>query len=142
MTVTSSAGKTKTVTMKRPKMLVRINREGRFTIPYSARKAEGQCGATGATQYKYFVTVEASNQGLTDEGYVMENQYVDDYFQEEYTHNPNPDAVSCEDMSQRAIEHFLARFEADDELKNVALTRILVRIHGSEISFIEAEWKK
>lgn len=134
--------KGKVVEMKRPAMLVSINREGRFTIPYSARRSYGQCGAEGATQYKYFVTIQASNTGLTSDGYVMENQYVDDYFQEEYTRNENPDAVSCEDMAQRAVEHFIARFYGDPELMLVEVQRIYVRIHGSDISFIEAEWKK
>lgn len=88
------------------------------------------------------MSITAKNNALTREGYVMENQWVDDYFQGEYTQAPNPDAVSCEEMSQRAVEFFIARFYGDDELSNVDVTRIYVRIHGSPISFIEAEWNK
>lgn len=130
------------VEMKRPVMTLSINREGMFTIPYSARRKEGQCGSEGATIYNYQVKITASNKSLTDAGYVMEIQYIDDYFQAEYTQNPNPEAVSCEDMAQRAVEFLVAKFYADEELAEVDLRKIYVRVSGSPISFIEAEWQR
>lgn len=119
-------------------MKLRINREGSF-VAHPTANSESQCGKNGARYYRYFVSVEATNDKLTKEGFVMENLWVEQYFRERYEEQGET-CRSCEDMAQEAVDHFISRFKNDDELEGVNLTRVLVRIHGSDVSFIEAEW--
>lgn len=124
---------------------LRINREGEFTTVPS-QETESQCGKVGALHYRYFVSIEASNKKLTKEGFVMENLWVEEYFHNRYVRDRQA-CASCEDMAQEAVKHFLRLFgricgePGEPELEGVDLRRILVRIHGSPVSFIEAEWK-
>lgn len=123
-----------------PPMTLRINREGSFTA-HADSEHPNQCGRVGLRHYKYFVTIEASNGSLTHEGYVMENQWVDDYFQNRYT-IPGAKCGACETMAQDAVAHFRDLFTVNSDLQRVDVRRIYVRLHGSEYSFIEAEWKR
>lgn len=126
--------------MAKASILLRINREGSFTVSESAQTPQ-QCGKVGQKEYRYFCSIEATNEHLTPEGYVMENAWVDEYFQA--TYNQETKAVpSCEQMAQDAITHILHLFARQPDLKKVQLTRILIRIHGSPVSFIEGEWKR
>ena len=125
--------------MSRDIIALRINREGKFIVDPDA-ETDGQCGFTGARMYRYFVSIEADNSKLTPEGFVMENQWVDDYFQYTYMRK-GVKAPSCEEMAQAAIHHFRNVFATHKDLEGVNLRRILVRIHGSDVSFIEGEWK-
>lgn len=120
-------------------MLLSINREGEF-IAQDDSATDNQCGATGARRYRYFVTIQANNDHLTKEGYVMENLWVAEYFKKRYEVDGDK-CASCEDMAQTAVIYFLNLFKLKDELKGVEPVRIYVRIHGSDVSFIEAEWK-
>lgn len=126
--------------MKVPLILLRINRNGEF-IAQVGSDTPSQCGKPGARNYKYFVSIEASNKHLTPEGFVMENAWVDEYFQNTYAIIGRK-CESCENMAEAAIVYFLNMFDRYAQLKNVDLRRILVRIHGSDFSFIEAEWTK
>lgn len=126
-------------------MTLRINREGEF-FATPAQETESQCGKVGAAHYRYFVTIEATNKKLTKEGFVMENLWVEEYFQNRYIRDQQA-CASCEDMAQEAVMYFLHLFgrvegkDADPALEGVDLRRVYVRIHGSPVSFIEAEWK-
>lgn len=126
--------------MEKAHILLRINREGSFAVSESAQ-TESQCGRVAQTQYRYFCSIEATNKKLTPEGFVMENLWADQYFQDTYNLETK-EVPSCEEMAQRAIDHFLGLFQTVPELEGIDLTRILVRIHGSEVSFIEGEWRK
>lgn len=120
-------------------MLLRINREGEF-ITTPAQNTQDQCGRQGAVRFRYFVSIEASNKKLTADGYVMENMWVADYFRIQYEEKRVP-VGSCERVAQKAVAFFLNLFATHPTQKGVKPTRILVRIHGSDVSFIEAEWR-
>lgn len=117
---------------------LRINREGEFKVRLGM--FEGQCGRQGQTDYKFFVSIQATNRHLTKEGFVMENMWVADYFEDTYSKDEELIVPSCEEMAQRAVDHFREVFATNPELKGVELERILVRIYGTKVSFIEAEW--
>lgn len=119
---------------------LRINREGEFSVEDN-QQTPNQCGKVRQQTYKYFCTIEATDRSLTKEGYVMENLWTDEYFQERYVGNGIP-VPSCEKMATYAVEHFRHLFKIHPDLKKVDLQRIYVRIHGSPVSFIEAEWVK
>lgn len=118
--------------------MLRINREGSFEVTIDQR-SQDQCGRVGVLRYKYFVTIEATNRTLTEQGFVMDNALCDLYFQERYGKKME-ECPSCEQMVQDAITHFKGIFEKDTP--EVELMRIMVRIHGSEVSYIEGEWKR
>lgn len=118
---------------------LRINREGDFKTRLGM--FDGQCGRQGTTDYRFFVSIEATNKKLNPEGFVMENQWVADYFEDTYTKDEELIVPSCEEIAQRAIDHFLGVFANHPHQQGIELTRVLVRIHGSKFSFIEAEWK-
>lgn len=118
--------------------MLRINREGSFEVTLEQR-SQDQCGRVGVLRYKYFVTIEATNRTLTEQGFVMDNAICDLYFQERYGKRLE-ECPSCEQMVQDAIDHFKGIFEKDTP--EVELMRIMVRIHGSEVSYIEGEWHR
>ena len=70
----------------------------------------------------------------------MENMWVDDYFRDRYVLG-DAKCASCEDMAQHAVNHFADLFANHADLDGINVQRIYVRIHGSDVSFIEAEWK-
>lgn len=117
--------------------VLKINREGQFTVN-DRSKHPSQCGSVGKRDYKYFVTIEATNKHLNQVGYVMENMLVDEYFQQTY-HNKAMKCDPCEAMASRAIAALKALVYRENP--KVELKRIYVRIHGTPASFIEAEWK-
>lgn len=119
-------------------IMLRINREGSFE---TGSDTDNQCGKIGQRQYKYFITIEASNKALTPEGYVMENAWCDNYFRDRYERQHMP-CGSCEEMAQAAVKYFVSLFRDHPDLQPVDLRRVYVRIHGSTWSFIEAEWSK
>lgn len=119
-----------------------INRAGEFIAHADAQHPQ-QCGREGVRHYKYFVTIMAGNHHLTPDGFVMDNAWVDEYFQRCYGNiGYRMKCDSCENMAQRAVHEFHEMFKRIHELKSIDLKRIYVRIHGSDFSFIEAEWKK
>jgi hypothetical protein len=126
--------------MAQARILLRINREGSFSVSESAQTAH-QCGKIAQSQYRYFCSIEATNERLTPEGFVMENMWVDEYFQATYNLETK-EVPSCEKMAQDAIAHILHLFARQPDLREVDLRRILIRIHGSPVSFIEGEWRK
>jgi AcrR family transcriptional regulator len=120
-------------------MRLRINRSGRFSVTPATTDEQHQCGYTRASVFSYFVSIEALNHTLTEEGFVMDNNWVDEFFQEAYSRSDRV-APPCETIAQEAIYYFLNLFESHMALLTVQPTHILVRIHGSEVSYIEAEW--
>lgn len=119
-------------------IILRINREGTFPC---GERTTFQCGTEGKEDdYRYAIAIEATNKKLTPEGFVMENAWCEEYFKQ--TYGEKPERPSCEEIAQRAIRYFREKFEKEPDLQGVELRRIYVRIHGSPVSFIEAEWKK
>lgn len=114
---------------------LRVNREGAFTV-HPDNDASSRCGKLGTREYKYFVSIEATNRRLSPEGYVLENGIVEKYFLNTY-HEKTMACPSCEQMAQDAIEYFREKFQMKGSPE---LTRIYVRIHGTPVSFIEGEW--
>lgn len=112
-----------------------INKEGQYT---TFSESDTQCGKTGEHSYRYFVSITATNKNLTEEGFVMDNKLIDDYFQQKYTKNKKI-CLSCEIMAMEAIESFKNLLA---QLTKADVKRIYVRIYGTQTSFIEAEWKK
>lgn len=118
--------------------MLRINREGSFEVTLDQR-SQDQCGRVGILRYRYFVTIEATNRILTEQGFVMDNALCDAYFQETYN-KKKKECPSCEQMVQEAISHFKGIFEK--ETPEIELMKIMVRIHGSDVSYIEGEWQR
>lgn len=122
-------------------MLLRVNREGSFEVT-AEQCTDNNCGSLERKNFRYEVMIEATNENLTPEGFVMENQWIDDWFRDTYEVKKLP-CESCEIMAQKAVNHFLDMFnDASLPTSAVKVTKIVVRVHGASISFIEAEWKR
>lgn len=127
--------------MSRLGMRLRVNREGEF-LARSNSKSRNQCGTVGQRSYRYFVTIEATNKRLDRQGFVLDNALVHAYFTDCYCATDSRSRVlSCEEMAQRAVGHFVELLLSEpDPKRRIDLRRVYVRIHGSAVSFIEAEW--
>lgn len=123
-------------------MLVRVNREGSFEIQKDQLHMTANCGSSDRKNFRYEVMIEATNKHLTSDGFVMENGVIDEYFKNKYEVNKEP-CKSCELIAMEALGNFLDMFnDASLPTAGVEVKRILVRIHGATVSFIEAEWKR
>lgn len=122
--------------MNRKQVTLRVNREGKMKVNRRDSTTPSQCGKIGQTTYRYFVAIEGTSDGLDENGYLVDNAVIAEYFKETYEKKGSP-CPSCEVMAQDAIEYFRKVGKS-----SVKITRVYVRIHGSDISFIEGEWKK
>lgn len=119
---------------------LKVNREGQYTVK-NVENFQSQCGHVGQREYKYFVTVEANNKKLNNDGFIIDNDYIDKYFKTKY-HKKEMPWESCEVMVCKALDYFVTAFKREPELKKIDLQRVYVRVHGSSFSFIEGEWFK
>lgn len=114
-------------------MILRINKTGSFIVEGS-QFFESQCGFVGNKLYKFDVTVEAIDERLTPEGFVMDRILVNEYFDERYCVKKDT-CHSCEIMAREAVEHFKAILNQT----NISWTKVVVRLMGDENGFVEAE---
>lgn len=122
-------------------MTLSVNRTGSFTVK-SCQFTEEQCGNEKERKYSFEVRVEASNESLSPDGFVVDNQVLYEYFRERYEGRRDP-VRSCETVAQEAVEYFLKWFSSGEPWRAaVKLKRIAVMVRGHESSFITAEWTK
>lgn len=121
-------------------IILKINRHGTFKIA-PEQDTMSQCGREAIREYGYHVTIEATDKKLTPEGFVMDNFLIFDYFRRVYVENKSP-CLSCEKMALDCLDYFQGLFKIDPKLKEIDVRRIYVKIQGTDVSFIEAEWCK
>lgn len=79
-----------------------LARSGKFTVSGDSIDAQFQCGLPGQREFRYHVTIIASAACLTREGFVVNNQLIQQYFDDHY--NAVTVLPSCERMAVRACE--------------------------------------
>lgn len=119
------------------KLDVTINRLGTFDVTDISDVAN-QCGRIGARQYKYKVAVTETSKYLDNDGFLMNNVVLHDYFSETYE-SKRMKCDSCEIMALTAIA-YIKQYCKTHKVKGIK--RIYVEIWGSDQSFIATEWKK
>jgi len=118
-------------------MNLTLEREGEFE-PVNMVENSSRCGQLGLMHYRYFVRVEATDERLSPEGFVIENGRVHDYFLTRYC-DPKKSfkAMSCERMAVKAAME-IGRTLVEEE---ISVTSVQVTIFGSNNARLTAVWK-
>ena len=83
-------------------MLVELTRAGKIHAS-TMRPNEHKCAAMRTKVYPYWVRIEATDSKLSPEGYVFNNERVQNYFDTRFGEKaPIWDAISCEMMALTA----------------------------------------
>ena len=114
-----------------------LEREGEFD-PVNMRENMNRCGQLGLMHYKYHVKIEATDESLTKEGFVIENSRVHNYFLTRYCSGRPFTAVSCENMAIRAAMT-LGRTLVKE---GISVHTVTATITGSNNARLTAVWKR
>src|SRR5271167_1369088 len=107
-------------------MNICLEREGEFD-PVNMREHSNRCGQVGLMKYKYVVKVEATDEKLSSEGFVIENSRLHNYFLTRYCSGKPFIAVSCERMAIKAAMEIGRTLVKE----NISVTTVQVTITGS-----------
>lgn len=120
-------------------MFVRLVRSGRFNASRTMVPNSHKCGSMGSKVYAYKVEIEATDSRLTQEGFILNNEVVGEYFDNKYGRRAAKwDAVSCELMALTAAK------ELADIIcgHRVDCRKVHVTIKGSNGATITASWER
>lgn len=119
-------------------MLVSLERSGQF----HAKRMQAtpcKCAAMRTKTYRYFVRINATDAHLSREGFVMNNEEIQTYFDSRFgVKAPTWKGISCERMALIAAKELCTRLLAE----SIALHNVVVRIKGSNGAWIEAICQK
>jgi len=114
-------------------MLV-LTRSGRFKADHMIPNAT-KCAAMRTRTYEYKVRIEGTAQKLSPEGYLLNNEHVQTYFDSRWgAQAPAWDAVSCERMALTSALELCAKVHAE----GTDVRLVSVHIKGSNGAWIEA----
>ena len=115
-------------------MQLSLERGGRF-VALRMRPNAHKCAAMRTKVYQYFVRVEATDEKLTAEGFVINNEEVQNYFDARFGRRaPEWDAMSCEMLALTAAREMCAKLLSE----GIVVHSVLCRIKGSNGAWIEA----
>jgi hypothetical protein len=94
------------------------------------------CGLTqGFNRFRYEVEISVDNDGLDNQGFVIDNKAIQEYF--DTTYRGRPTTRSCEAIARTACEDFKAML--GDRSKHCA--RVCIRVFGLPTAHIEYDWR-
>jgi hypothetical protein len=115
-------------------MLVSLERNGKFHAANMVATS-CKCAAMRTKNYSYFVRINATDERLTREGFVMNNEEIQTYFDSKFGKlAPTWKGISCERMALTAAKELCARLLSEQ----IDLHSVIVRIKGSNGAWIEA----
>lgn len=107
--------------MKRPEMSLVLERRGRFSV--TAYPGAAQCGHVGLTHFAYSCRVTSSSKYLSRQGFVIDNQAIQAYFDGRYS-DARSALPSCEMIALGAC-HDIAQLVGKGALEvKVAISMI------------------
>jgi hypothetical protein len=119
-------------------MLVKLTRSGRFHA-LTMRPNPHKCAAMRTKTYPYWVSIEATDAKLSPEGYVFNNERIDEYFDARFGRNaPEWDAVSCEHMALTAAQEIAQIMQSE----GIDVLCVECQILGSNGAEIKGIWNK
>ena len=119
--------------------LLELRREGRFNSAKSMIPNTRKCGSMASKVYSYSVHVEATDERLTPEGFVLNNELIHTYFVGKFGPKaPKWDAISCELMARTAANDLAEIIRK----ANVDCLMVRVSLTGSNGATITATWRK
>jgi|SRR5277367_4527081 len=118
-------------------MILSLERDGEFD-PVNMREQSNRCGHIGLMKYRYAVRIEATNESLSPEGFVIENGRIHNYFLTRYCSGRPWKAISCENMASKAA------MEIGRTLVKEGISVIMVSctIMGSNAARLSAVWRR
>jgi hypothetical protein len=118
-------------------MNLSLEREGEFE-PVGMRENNHRCGPIGSMRYRYHVKIDATDESLSPEGFIIENGRVQEYFVSNYCSGKEWDALSCELMAARAAVDLGLILVAED----ISVLRVTVTVFGSNNAKLMATWER
>lgn len=118
-------------------MLLTLEREGEFDA-VNMVETQTKCGPLGLKHYRYAVKIEATDESLSPEGFVIENGRVHQYFINNYA-NPRRrwPAISCEKMAIKAAHTIGQQLQKE----GISVTAVRCTIFGSNNARLTAVWR-
>lgn len=115
-------------------MRLKIEREGDFSVANMIENPN-KCGMYEKASFHYRVEIDGNSGHLTPQGFIIDNNDIQGYFDKTYTKNTAKiPFISCENMAAKAVRDFR------NSLK-VKVYGIKVTIWGSEHASLTAYWK-
>jgi hypothetical protein len=119
-------------------MLINLERAGKFHAS-TMHPNPHKCAAMRTRTYQYHVRIEASDKVLTPEGFLINNERLQEYFDSRFGHKaPKWEAISCEHMALAAAQE-LSQIMLND---GIDVQCVECRILGSNGATIEGIWRK
>lgn len=119
-------------------MKLTLKREGEFVPVNMKENQTDRCGQVGMPSYKYIVHVEATDDSLSKEGFVIENSRLHNYFLTRYCSGRPWNAISCERMAIKGAMEIGRTLIKE----NISVTAVKVTVVGSNSAQIEAVWTR
>jgi hypothetical protein len=119
-------------------MKLTLTRQGEFAPVNMRENPTDRCGIVGMTTYKYTVHVEATDDSLSKEGFVIENSRLHNYFLTRYCSGRPWNAISCERMAIKGAMEIGRTLIKE----NISVTAVKVTMVGSNNAQIEAVWTR
>lgn len=116
-----------------------LHREGAFDVLCTGDDST-QCGIRGTTRRLFYrVRIVGDEQHLTEEGFIIDNNEVHQYFVDKYREIEV--FPSCERIVCQAVRDFKALF-GKGHLENVVVNEIVVSVSGNPAAVgLQATWK-
>ena len=113
-----------------------LEREGEFR-PKGMIETSTRCGPIGSMVYKYYVRIDATDEALSPEGFIIENSRVHNYFHTRYCTGRRFTAISCERMAAKASMDIGRRLVKE----GISVKQVTCTIFGSNNARLTAVWK-
>ena len=115
-------------------MKLTLDKSGVFTTWFISGQEHRKCGMAATTAFNYDVHIEGTDKKLSDEGFLIENGRIQEYFESTYA-MPQPvrscELIAC--IAARALAELLKKDGA--HVYNVTVT-----IHGTPGAKLTAVW--
>jgi hypothetical protein len=114
-------------------MELTLRRKGQFAVTWTESN-ETQCGALGTQVLSYVVTIVGNEKCLDRQGFLIDNNVVDEYFKERYKKVARFE--SCERIAMTACDELRQR------LGKAPIDLIEVSVSGSTQAQLTARWER
>lgn len=113
---------------------INLERSGSFRAS-SMVVNPNKCAAMRTKIYRYDIRIEGTNEHLSKEGFLFNNERVGQYFRQRFGEEaPSWNAISCERMAETAAEEIMNILMKD----GVSVKRVCCTINGSNGARITA----
>jgi hypothetical protein len=110
-------------------------REGEF-VPVNMRENLHRCANLGVFKFRYAIEIEATDDRLSKEGFVVEQSRLHNYWLTRYCSGKPWNAMSCENMAIKAAMEIGRTLYKE----GISVIAVKVTMFGAEGAKIDARW--